>query len=143
MAPADDRSGTPFVVIVIALAGLLSTLGAAALSGYWTNASVQRQFKLQRNAQIQDQRRQVYVDYLGTVTAVCAPSDTNSKDKTKKDQVALLNAYNRARLIATPEVREPLTKFTEAIFDVGCGDKLDPFGTAFLDAARQELDQAR
>ena len=72
MAPEGDRSGAPIVVIIVALAGLLSTLGAAALSGYWTNVAVEHQFEKQRSAQIQDQRRQVYVDYLQRGTDLCA-----------------------------------------------------------------------
>jgi len=44
MAPTGERSGAPFVVVLVAIAGLLSTLGAAGLSGYWTNASVKPDF---------------------------------------------------------------------------------------------------
>lgn len=142
MASTGDRSGSPLVVIVVALAGLLSTLGAAGLSGYWTNASVQRQFESQRNAQIQDQRRQVYVDYIGATAALCAAEQTHSQDQLNNKTEALYRAYSRAELIATPEVRGPLDKLTEAIREVGCGDEADPFFNAFLDAAKRELDEA-
>jgi hypothetical protein len=129
-------------VVLVALAGILSTLGAAALSGYWTNASVQRQFKSQRNAQIQDQRRQVYVDYIAAAVAMCAADETHNQAKQTAAGMSLINAYSRAQLIATPEVREPLMKLFDVISNEGCGAKIDPLSEAFIDAAKQELDEA-
>jgi hypothetical protein len=72
-----DRSNTPAVVVVVAIVGLLATIGASALGGYWANKSVERQLESERSTAIQDQRREVYVDYLTSALRVCdtwAPS---------------------------------------------------------------------
>ena len=142
MASTGDRSGTPFVVILVALAGLLSTLGAAFLSGSFTNASVERQFEAQRNAQIYDQRRQVYVNYIKATFEMCVAGETANESKQIATILSLDGAYASAQLIATPKVREPMTKWFKATLKEGCGDKTDPLSDAFLDAAKQELDDA-
>jgi CHASE1-domain containing sensor protein len=142
MASTGDRSGTPFVVILVALAGLLSTVGAAFLSGYWTNASVERQFEAQRNAQIYDQRRQLYVNYIKATFEKCAADETENEAEQIAKTLSFDSAYASAQLIASPEVREPMTKWFNATSKEGCGDKADPLSDAFLEAAKQELDDA-
>jgi len=104
----DDRSGAPFVVVAVAIAGLLSTLGAAALSGYWTNASVERQFDSQRTAQIQDLRRQVYVDFLQRTTEACIAGGTEDKEKIDKAITSLLSVLMElATSMARREAGDP------------------------------------
>ena len=71
MANATDRSNTPTVVVVVAVVGLLATVGSAALGGFWANRNVERQLKSERAAEIQDQRREIYLGYLRATTDVC------------------------------------------------------------------------
>jgi hypothetical protein len=160
MAPTGERSGAPFVVVLVAIAGLLSTLGAAGLSGYWTNASVKRQFQSQRTAQIQDLRRQVYVDFLQRITEACiarAELDASSGSaeakaaKANKAITSLLSEGGRAELLATPDVRRSVQKFTASVvhvFDTSIGSGAEngcdngPLLTSrnsFLTVAEREL----
>ena len=151
MAPTSERSGTPFVVVLVAIAGLLSTLGAAALSGYWTNASVERQFESQRTAQIQDLRRQVYVGFLQKITEACTLDDRADAAKINKAITSLLSEAGRAELLATPDVRKSVQKFTNSVVHVfvpstpsevvnGCdNDPLLTSRNSFLSVAEQEL----
>ncbi len=81
--------------------GLLSTIGASALGGYWANESVQRQFQSQRSAAIQDQRRAVYVDLIRATTPVCDAKGNKDAAKYQSAAVELLNQQGRALLIAT------------------------------------------
>ena len=62
-----NRGGTP-VIVVVAIIGLLSTVGASALGGYWGSKSaevsaesLERQFESQRTAAI-------FVTYAGKPT---------------------------------------------------------------------------
>src|SRR6266540_2179611 len=114
MAGTADRSGTPFIVIAVAITGLLSTVGAAALGGYWANESVKRQFESQRTAQIQDQRRAVYV----------------------------LNQEGRVLLIASPNTRQSLEKLTDYVIrGEGCEfDRYIKLRSAFIEGAQLELE---
>jgi hypothetical protein len=82
------------------------------------------------------------VDYIAAAVGVCAAEETHNQAKLNAAGISLINAYSRAQLIATPEVREPLKKLYEVISREGCGDKVDPLSETFLDAAKQELDEA-
>jgi hypothetical protein len=78
MPDESGRSNTPIVVVVVAIVGLLATVGSAALGGYWANKSAERQLESQRSAKIQDQRREIYVDYLRAVSNECALLNTGT-----------------------------------------------------------------
>jgi len=133
-----DRGNTPVVVVVVAIVGLLATIGASALGGYWANRSVERQLESERSTAIQDQRREVYVDYLASTLRLCdawgqvsidldqdptaagnqrAPADVLQRDKDKLDAAALdlLNQHGRVVLIAGPDLTQAVTDFTEAL----------------------------
>jgi type II secretory pathway pseudopilin PulG len=69
---ADSSNGRQTsIVVVVAIVGLVSTIGAAALGGYWANQSVERQFESQRGAQVEDQRREVYANFLRSTFEAC------------------------------------------------------------------------
>jgi hypothetical protein len=112
MAGAPERSSTPFVVVLVALVGLLSTVGAAALGGYWANRSVERQLE----EQIQDQRREVYVGYLRAATEACFPSQGTTDEATIVD---VLNQQGQVMLIAGKDLRDAVGEFTDAILISG------------------------
>jgi len=59
-----DRGRTPIVVIV-AIIGLLSTVGASALGGYFARRSAERQINKQRNDELFDLRREAYMEFIG------------------------------------------------------------------------------
>jgi hypothetical protein len=77
---ADSSNGRQTsIVVVVAIVGLVSTIGAAALGGYWANQSVERQFESQRSAQVEDQRREVYANFLRSTFQACeAQGDARS-----------------------------------------------------------------
>jgi type II secretory pathway pseudopilin PulG len=148
MADTPDRSHAPSVVVVVALVGLLSTVGASALGGYWANKSVQRQFESQRTAEIQDQRRQVYVDSLRTTTQACDAQNIGDEAKINKTAVDLLNQQGRVLLIGGPDLREAVSKFTQAIVFEQDQDKQAcakneiylVFRDEFIESARRDLE---
>lgn len=146
MADKADRSGAPFVVVVVAIVGLLSTIGAAALGGYWANRSVERQFESQRSAALQDQRREVYANYLRATAQFCSAlgeDPTGEGQRTKQALVELLNQHARVDLVAGPNVRAPLTEFTDAMTDdksTGCDfEKYLKLRNAFVRGAQPDL----
>jgi type II secretory pathway pseudopilin PulG len=145
MADGASRSGAPFVVVVVALVGLVSTVGAAALGGYWANRSVERQFESQRNAALQDQRRETYANYLRATAQVCLALGEDPSGQSQKAQKAgaeVLNQHARAQLIAGPDLRAPLTRFTHEMTTSGasaaCND-LQKYVDAFVDGAQPDL----
>jgi type II secretory pathway pseudopilin PulG len=142
MTTPHNRSGS-LLVVAVAIVGLLSTIGASALGGYWANESVQRQFQSQRSAAIQDQRRAVYVDLMRATTPVCDAKENKDAAKYQSAAVELLNQQGRALLIATPSLRKPLTGFVKYVLRVkGCDNaKYSALRDAFIDAAQKELGQ--
>jgi type II secretory pathway pseudopilin PulG len=144
MADKADRSGAPYVVVVVAIVGLLSTIGAAALGGYWANRSVERQFESQRSAALQDQRREAYAGYLRATAEFCtAVQEDPDSQATKKALVELFNRHARVELLAGPSLRAPLTGFTNAMIDdkaSGCdGPKYLQLRDAFVAGAQPDL----
>lgn len=144
MADRANRSNTPAVVVVVAIVGLLSTISAAALGGYWTNRSVERQFESQRTAAIQDQRRAVYVDYLRATTQACEAGIVNPEDsKALKAALELLNQQGRVSLIGSPNVRNAVAKFTEAVLHGDACDDENKYAVvrdAFVTSAKPDLE---
>ena len=142
MTTPPNRSGS-LLVVAVAIVGLLSTIGASALGGYWANESVQRQFQSQRSAAIQDQRRAVYVDLIRATTPVCDAKGNKDAAKIRSAEVELVNQQGRALLIATPSLRKPLTGFVDYVISTeGCDNtKYLPLRDAFIDAAQKELGQ--
>jgi type II secretory pathway pseudopilin PulG len=142
MADRGDRSGAPFVVVAVAIVGLLSTIGAAALGGYWANRSVERQFESQRSAELQDQRRVIYVNYLRATAQLCTAIE---RDRNVTEAVVeLLNQHARVLLIAGPNLRAPLTRFTQEMTSedpAACHDfkKYVELRDAFVEGAQPDL----
>jgi hypothetical protein len=141
MAGAPERSSTtPFMVVLVALVGLLSTVGAAALGGYWANRSVERQLE----EQIQDQRREIYVDYLRAAAEACLTSQSTTDEEATI--VDVLNQQGQVLLIASggnSDLRDAVNSFTAAILSgEACSspDALNAFRDAFIEAAQPDLE---
>jgi hypothetical protein len=155
MPGESGRSNTPIVVVVVAVVGLLASVGSAALGGYWANKSVERQFESQRSAQIQDQRREVYEEYLRAVDKTCAAlttwdrtGDPRDGDKAQEAGFEVLNQGGRVLLIAGPALKEAVSEGIDKLVFVDdpskgpCVDneRLRDFLKAFIDAAQPDLD---
>jgi hypothetical protein len=141
MTTPPSRTGS-YLVVAVAIVGLLSTISAAALGGYWANESVHRQFQSQRSAQIQDQRRAVYVDFLRATTRVCDAKGIEDNDaKINAAEVELVNQQGHVLLIASPSLRKPIDDFVEYVAsNRGCdNDQYFRFRNKFIDAAQLEL----
>ena len=133
------------MVVLVAVVGLLSTVGAAALGGYWTNKSVERELDSQRSAEIQDQRRVVYVDYLRAATQACvAWSTTTDEAKLNAAVVEVLNQQGGVLLIAEGrDLQEAVDEFTEGIISgEACSSNEDLLALrdAFVEAAQPDLE---
>jgi type II secretory pathway pseudopilin PulG len=144
MAEKAERSGGSSVVVVVAIVGLLSTIGAAALGGYWANRTVDRQFESQRSAELQDQRREVYANYLRATAQFCtAATEDPNPQNTNKALVELLNQDARVDLLAGPNLRAPLIGLTNALIDenaTGCDSrKYLELRHAFVAGAQPDL----
>jgi hypothetical protein len=138
-----NRGGTP-VVVIVAIIGLLSTVGASALGGYWASKSadiaaesVQRQFELQRIAHVEDLRRAAYLDFLQSTLAFCTRNAVATE---------VLNQAAQAHLLASDH------KLKKAIDDLAnavtlpkidaCADPetlFDQYINPFVVAADKEL----
>ena len=117
MADEGNRSATS-VVVIVAIVGLISTLGAAALTGYWADRNLARNFELQNYAKSVDQRRDIYVNYNKSRTNVCQVvidefgsgpprSEKQALDKVNAALVDLINLNVQIQLFArTPEMQE-------------------------------------
>ena len=131
---------------------LIGTVSASALGGYWANRSVERQFESQRTAQVQDLRRQVYVDYLVKSTQVCDARQTGDDAKVDKASVALLNQPGQVLLISSPDsdLQDTVTKFTHALIleedpaKDACADNATYLALRdeFVGSARRDLELA-
>jgi len=151
VANATDRSNTPTVVVVVAVVGLLATVGSAALGGFWANRNVERQLRAERAAEIQDQRREIYLGYLRTTTDVCDAITAGDQADLDRAAVEALNHQARVMLIAGSEVQTAVTEFTNALVfpnQVGLTEQEHPCANAenyveyqrgFLDAALPEF----
>jgi hypothetical protein len=148
VAGAPDRSNTPVVVVIVAIVGLLATVGSAALGGYWANKSVERQFESQRTAEIQDQRREVYVDYLHAVEKLCEVLTAKGiGDESNRAAGELLNQAGRVRLIAGSALKDFVSDATNGLVFIddpskgpcGSNDKLKLLLDSFVAKARPDL----
>jgi type II secretory pathway pseudopilin PulG len=148
MADTNHSSGTP-IVVVVAIIGLLSTIGASALGGYWANKSVERQFESQRTAEVDDLRRNVYIDFLRATTQACLAQGGQDEAKVEETALDAVNQGALVYLLADPEVRGAVTAFTNSVVAGGetrtsaCYD-FDRYAAEmndFVDAALEELEQ--
>ncbi len=145
MATSADRGSGPLVVVAVAITGLLSTVGAAALGGYWANQSVQRQFDSQRQAQIQDQRRVEYANFVRATAQLCEVRyESDSGPKVSAAATEVLNQQAVVLLIASPSLRKSVETLADYVISAtngkGCvKSKYVPARNAFIDAAKGEL----
>jgi hypothetical protein len=150
---SPGRSNTQTVVVVVAIVGLLASVVSAWLGGYWANRSVEREIESQRSAEIKDQRRDIYVEYLRLATQACEIRGTLDDVKINHAVDELLTQQGLVLLIAgsnTPRGRGPsledaVTEFTDAIGDMQghvCdnADAFKPVRDRFVQAARQDLE---
>jgi len=143
MATSADRGSGPLVVVAVAITGLLSTVGAAALGGYWANQSVQRQFDSERQAQIQDQRRIEYADFVRATAQLCETIESGLGPKVTAAGTEVLNQQAVVLLIASPSLRKSVNALTYYVLNAtgkGCDDeKYVALRDAFVEAAKGEL----
>jgi hypothetical protein len=148
MAASSDRGNTPVVVVVVALVGLLSTVAASGLSAISTSYVANSQFWNQRTANVIDQRRAVYADYLRAVLSACITAKTNDEAKQDKAASELLNQQARVLLIGGNDVGNAASDLTNAVLftegpENACSsnDLLIRRRDAFVNSAKQDLEQ--
>jgi hypothetical protein len=144
---ADSSRNSQTSVVVVAIVGLISTIGAAALGGYWANQSVERQFESQRGAQIQDQRREVYADFLRSTVKACEAQERAVESGNDAEATATANEVvtqgGLVVLIAgSTEVEVAVSDFMDAVaFDDACAhtDRYIGLYNDFGETARNDL----
>ena len=124
-----DRGRTPIVVIV-AIIGLLSTVGASALGGYFARRSAERQINKQRNDELFDLRREAYVEFIRLTTQACETQQTGDEANIEQARLQVLHQGALVTFLR-PEVTDALNPFPNAVLD---GDACVDFPTNFADA---------
>lgn len=109
MADGPDRSSNRGVVVV-ALSGLLATLGAAFLGGLLAQNAAETQLWIARHNALQDARREIYTDFLRATATACSTSDGSDEAAANAAVVGLLNAQARVLLIAGSDTKGSNTK---------------------------------
>lgn len=142
MAGASERGNTPRVVVAVAVVGLLSTLGASLLGGVFATVQVKTQLDQQRDEKIEDQRREVYLDFLRATSEACQAWITGDKRKADPAYFEVLNQEGRVKLIAGDAVGNAAHAWANAIVfeEVACqdNDKLTEYRDPFVRAAAGE-----
>jgi hypothetical protein len=154
VAGADESaSSRPSVAVIIAIGGLLSTLGAAFLGSYTSTNSVETTLNGQRFAQIQDQRRTVYADFISSTGTLCngiiEVADHLDRLTTAEQAhlntlaVGVLDEQARVLLIAGDGVTKPmqdLVNYSIQPGDQGCEiNKYLALRDAFVSSAQTDL----
>jgi type II secretory pathway pseudopilin PulG len=149
MADSSNSRQTS-IVVVVAIVGLVSTIGAAALGGYWANQSVERQFESQRSAQVEDQRREVYANFLRSTLQACEAqgeatrtrSDDDIAEANSKSNEVLTQGGLVALIAGSTEVQVATSDLMDgvALDDVCLEDEsyLDLYN-AFVTSGRDDL----
>ena len=140
MADAS-RSGTP-VVVIVAIIGLLSTVTASALGGYWASRSVERQIEFQRTAEVFELRREAYIQFLRATTQACNAQEGGEQAKINSTGLEVIHQGALVHFLASPELDHVATPFMNAVIDGdACADLESFVGCAnpFVDTARTEL----
>jgi hypothetical protein len=146
MADAN-RGGAP-VIVIVAVIGLLSTVGASALGGYWGSksaevsaASVERQFESQRTAAIFDLRREAYIDFVRANTQACQAQQGQDQAEIDSTALEVLHQLALVEFLASSELVGPAEEFANAVISSeACAnlDTLVSFYNNFVITARME-----
>jgi len=140
---------TLLVGVLGAVIGLVGAIGASALGGYWANKSVETSFANQRTAQIQDQRRQVFADFMKSTAVMCSDLDTAPRDTAKLEAAVndVLSDQERVLLVTGTDIQGPLGNLANYVIQTapnstghGCDNQTYfPYVNAFIAAARRDL----
>jgi hypothetical protein len=122
--------------------------------------SVQRQLESERSAKIQDQRREVYVDYMRAALRDCDAwtrwhQDSEAGSDLKRDEaeiqaaeIDVINKQGQVLLIAGPDLKQAVDGFTEALTNYPAGEfpracennaAFLRLRNAFIDGAKPDL----
>lgn len=144
----DNRSGS--LVVVVAVIGLVSTLGASALGGYWASRSVERELEAQRTAELEDTRRAVYIAFVRATTEACdaqtrVAQGNGNEDKVQSTALEVINQGALVHLLAERELRNISSQVTNAVAidPTACVSNESFFAqmNPFVDAAQRELER--
>ena len=147
MADGSDRSSNRGVVLV-ALTGLLSTVLAAFVGGALAQGAAEEQaYSARRNA-LNDQRREIYADYVFATETACAAADDRDAKALTAAANDVLHQQVRVQLLADDATRAAVDKFTnllitdETTLIKACD--LTTWGQlrdAFIKAAKKQIDE--
>lgn len=147
MADAN-RGGTP-VIVVVAIIGLLSTVGASALGGYWGSKSaevsaesLEKQFESQRTAAIFDLRREAYIEFVRANTQACKAQGGQDEAEVESTTLEVLHQLALVELLASTELQAPAEEFANAVMSGEACEDLDTlvgYYNNFVITARMEL----
>lgn len=142
--PAPERRDRPFLFI-LAVISLASTIGAAALAGSWANRGIQDTLDRQRSAQIQDQRRVAYADFIHAAGQGCSTLG-QSQDKVNAAFVEVFTQESRVLLVASEGLRGPTEKLAKYVTEIApaAADQCTQtdyikYRNAFITAAQHDL----
>jgi hypothetical protein len=139
MADDANRGGTR-VVVIVAIIGLLSTVGASALGGYWGSKSaevsaesLERQFELQRTAAIFDLRREAYIDFVRANTQACRAWGGQDDAAVEPAVLEVLHQFALVGFLASDELLDPAKDFANAVMSGEACDDIDSLTVYYND----------
>ena len=114
MADGADRSSNR-AVVVVALSGLLATVGAAFLGGVLAQNAAETQLWIARHNALVDQKRLIYTDFLRATATACSTSEGDDEAAAETAAVALLNEQARVLLIAGEDTKRAVDNFSREL----------------------------
>jgi hypothetical protein len=139
MADDANRGGTR-VIVIVAIIGLLSTVGASALGGYWGSKSaevsaesLERQFELQRTAAVFDLRREVYIDFVRANSQACQAWGGQDDAAVEPAVLEVLHQLALVEFIASSELLAPAEEFANAVMTGEACRDLDSLAVYYND----------
>jgi type II secretory pathway pseudopilin PulG len=125
---ADDKRSGTMIVVVVAVIGLLSTLGASALGGYWASRNVERQFESQRAAAVEDLRRDAYVDFLRASTRACVAQKNGDEKVIDASSQEVIDQGALVIFVSDDQLDDAATRIIEGVLFEGiCSSDLEEY----------------
>lgn len=137
-------------IIAVAIIGFIATVGSSALVSNLSYQTAKDTVSSERWAQLEDQRRATYSDFLRSVATLCDAYEGPELAQQKGIPVTseIINQQSRMLLVAGPQMRDPVQKFIDYIRQIDRADPKHPhcddvqfnaLRSAFLNAAKTDL----
>jgi hypothetical protein len=133
-AAQDEGRVSNKLAMWIAVLGVIATLGAAYIGGYYAKTSsisgAKEAFRQQHNAEITNLRRDAYVDFLGVIDTAAAAD--------QPDEIRVTHALTVVDVLATSPVRDQAHELRELALDDHSASDYNAAREAFVREVQDE-----